>query len=118
MALLQVVPVKQLSSFKFAGRPEGEPALLQAVGRRSSMKGEKADNEPLAKTALFSDADTGFDLTVAPLIRVTLVQVGVTAILCFHWSSYAKMASSGHAVRISLRWARVPAETCISSAAY
>lgn len=71
---LQVVGVKQPSSFKMVGRPEGEPGSARALGR-TSMKGEIADNDPLAKTALYSDAETGFDLTVAPLVRATLVQV-------------------------------------------
>ncbi len=71
---LQVVGVKMASSFQRAGRVEGEAGPASSL-MRSSMKGEIADNDPLAKSALYADAERGFDLTIAPLVRATLVQV-------------------------------------------
>ena len=109
---LQVVGVKQPSSFRMVGRPEGEPGSARALGR-SSMKGEIADNEPLAKTALFADAETGFDLTAAPLIRATLVQVQpcchIVASSWHHHFSFSSMQSKNCFFSLSTMYLIIPA---------
>lgn len=64
---LRIVAVDQPSNAKMTAMTE--PAGCLPIDE------EPASSTPESKSALYADAETGFDLTVAPLVRATLIQV-------------------------------------------
>ena len=71
---LQVVGDKQPFSPKMAGLAEKGPGSGTAQDR-SSQEGNRPDCASEAKNGLYADTESGFDLTHAPLVRATLIQV-------------------------------------------